>query len=77
MINNPKNTPIMNSLDSANDFISISPEEETPQSLIRKETKTSPSPSTSASMMGHEDRTTPRARESPGEEIVIRIRYTF
>ena len=52
----------MNSLDSANDCTPISPEEKTLLSLIRKETETLPSSSTSPSMIGHEDRTiSPRA----------------
>jgi hypothetical protein len=42
--------------------IPISPEEETSPPRIRKETTTSPSPSTSPFLIGHEDGTTsPRA----------------
>ena len=55
----PGNTPTPNDPDSDNEFIPLSPDEETSLSLIRKETALSSSPNTSPSLIGQDDGTPP------------------
>jgi hypothetical protein len=62
----PGNTPTPNDPDSNNKYISLSPEEETSPSLIRKEIAISSSPSTSPYLIGHDDGTPP-PRADPTE----------
>jgi hypothetical protein len=66
----PRDTPTPDDPDSDNGFIPFSPEEETSPSLIRKETAISSSPSTSPSLIGHDDRTPPpRADPTENDQV--------
>ena len=62
----PRETLTQNDPDSDNGFIPLSSDEETSPSLIRKETATPSTPTTSPSLIGHDDEMTP-PRNDPTE----------
>ena len=62
----PREMLIQNDPDSDNGFIPLSSDDETSPSLIRKETATPSTPTTSPSLIGHDDEMTP-PRNDPTE----------